>query len=232
MALFQKTKDPTEAAPSLPRPQVPMAAPGEAAAECMRVGKILVDIEQLSAENLASSLSSANGDLLQFADIVLRAGVGRAELAKAISEVTEIPALDSKAIELPDNAKDFLDERVVRANCVIAVADDNGTLVVIAADPTAARRRTVAAAAGRPGRWALARPPGPLDRPRPRHHSHLHRSHVPGERRDRSTGQAIRSRRRSEQGSSYRRGSQPRRPGADHPARQPHRQPGDARPHL
>src|SRR3954469_12735805 len=158
MALFQKTKDPTDSAPSLPRPQVPMAAPGEAAAECMRVGKILVDIEQLSAENLASSLSSANGDLLQFADIVLRAGVGRAELAKAISEVTEIPALDSKAIELPDNAKDFLDERVVRANCVIAVADDNGTLVVIAADPTAARRRTVEAAAGRPVRWTVADP--------------------------------------------------------------------------
>src|SRR5436190_14352804 len=149
MALFQKTKDPTEAAPSLPRPQAAMAAPGEAAAECMRVGKILVDTEQLTAENLASALSGANGDLLQFADAMLKLGVGRAELAKAVSEVTEVPALDSKAIELPDNAKDFLDERTVRANCVIAVADENGTLVVIAADPTAARRRTVEAAAGR-----------------------------------------------------------------------------------
>ena len=53
MALFQKTKDPTEAAPSLPRPQAPTAAPGEAAAECMRVGQILVESEQLTPENLA-----------------------------------------------------------------------------------------------------------------------------------------------------------------------------------
>src|SRR4051794_7485839 len=105
MALFQKTKESTEAAPSLPRPQAPIAVPGEAAAECMRVGKILVDTEQLSAENLASALANANGDLLQFADGMLKLGVGRAELANAVAEVTELPALDSKAIELPDNAK-------------------------------------------------------------------------------------------------------------------------------
>ena len=159
MALFQKTKDSTDGAPSLPRPQVPMAAPGEAAAECMRVGKLLVDSEQLSAENLATALSSANGDLLLFADAMLgKFGVGRAELSRAIAEVTEVPALDSKALEVPDNAKEFLDEKVVRANCVIGVAEENGALVVIAADPTAARRRAVEAAAGRPVRWTVADP--------------------------------------------------------------------------
>ena len=159
MALFQKTKDSTDGAPSLPRPQAPMAAPGEAAAECMRVGKLLVDSEQLSAENLATALSSANGDLLQFADSMLgKFGVGRAELSKAIAEVTEVPALDSKALEVPENAKDFLDEKVVRANCVIGVAEENGALVVIAADPTATRRRAVEAAAGRPVRWTVADP--------------------------------------------------------------------------
>ena len=159
MALFQKTKDSTDGAPSLPRPQVPMAAPGEAAAECMRVGKLLVDSEQLSAENLATALSSANGDLLLFADAMLgKFGVGRAELSKAIAEVTEVPALDSKALEVPDNAKEFLDEKVVRANCVIGVAEENGALVVIAADPTATRRRAVEAAAGRPVRWTVADP--------------------------------------------------------------------------
>jgi len=159
MALFQKTKDSTDGAPSLPRPQVPMAAPGEAAAECMRVGKLLVDSEQLSAENLATALSSANGDLLLFADAMLgKFGVGRAELSRAIAEVTEVPALDSKALDVPDNAKEFLDEKVVRANCVIGVAEENGALVVIAADPTAARRRAVEAAAGRPVRWTVADP--------------------------------------------------------------------------
>src|SRR6185295_11570394 len=100
MALFQKTKEsPTDAEPSLPRPLATLAAPGEAANECMRVGQLLVESEQLAAENLAIALSGANGDLLQFADIVLgRFGVDRAELAKAIAEVTEVGLLDSKAI--------------------------------------------------------------------------------------------------------------------------------------
>src|SRR4249919_1671846 len=97
MALFQKTTKETPDAPvSLPRPEAPVAVPGEAAAECMRVGQILVETEQLSTENLASALSSANGDLLQFADNMIRFGVGRVELSKAIAEVTEVAALDSK----------------------------------------------------------------------------------------------------------------------------------------
>ena len=96
-----------------------VAITGESAAECMRVGQLLVDGDQLLVENLATALSAANGDLLQFADIVLsRFAVGRAELTKAIAEVTEVAALDSKAISLPDNAKELLDEKIVRAHCV------------------------------------------------------------------------------------------------------------------
>ncbi|MEY2401412.1 MAG: type pilus assembly protein PilB, partial [Ilumatobacteraceae bacterium] len=161
MALFQKTtKDPTaDVAPSLPRPTVAAALPGEAAAECMRVGQLLIEGEHLNPDNLAVALAAANGDLLQFADTVLgRFGVDRVELAKAIAEVTEVALLDSKAIELPDNAKDFLDEKIVRAHCVIGVADEDGTIVVIAADPSPPRRRAVEAAAGRPLRWTVADP--------------------------------------------------------------------------
>src|SRR5471032_1433930 len=134
MALFQKTKDSPDISASLPRPQAPLAVPGESAAECMRVGQVLVESEQLAAENLAIALSSANGDLLQFADIVLvRFGVDRGLLAKAIADVTEVALLDSKAISLPENAKDFLDEKIVRAHCVIGIAEEGGALVVIAA---------------------------------------------------------------------------------------------------
>ena len=161
MALFTKKIEPTEAPPAFspPRPQAAAATPGEAAAECMRVGQLLVDGDQLAVENLAIALSAANGDLLQFADIVLgRFTVGRAELTKAIAEVTEVHALDSKAIALPDNAKDLLDEKIVRAHCVIAIAEEDGAIVVIAADPSPARRKAVEAAAGRPVRWTVADP--------------------------------------------------------------------------
>ena len=159
MALFQKTKESNDASLPLPRPQAAAVVPGEAAAECMRVGQMLVESEQLSAENLASALAGANGDLLQFADIVLgRFGVDRGEVAKAIAAVTEVALLDSKSIELPDNAKDFLDEKIVRAHCVIGIAEEGGAIVVIAADPSPARRRLVEAAAGRPVRWTVADP--------------------------------------------------------------------------
>jgi type IV pilus assembly protein PilB len=158
MALFQKTKDSPDA-PSLPAPRLeaPVVA-GEAAAECMKVGQLLVEREQITAEHLANALSGANGDLLQFADTVLKLGADRVELAKAIAEVTEVALLDSKAIELPENAKDFLEEKIVRAHCVIGIAEDGGALVVISADPTPARRRAVEAAAGRPVRWTVADP--------------------------------------------------------------------------
>ena len=133
-----------------------------------------------------------NGDLLQFADIVLgRFGVDRSELAKAVAEVTEVALLDSKSIELPENAKEFLDETTVRANCVIGIAEEDGVLVVIAADPSPARRRAVEAAAGRPVRWTVADPATIrtfIDR--------IYRA----ERRDRATGQELRGRRRPEQG--------------------------------
>jgi type IV pilus assembly protein PilB len=161
MALFTRKIEPTPAPafspPPLSAPVVAVA--GEAAAECMRVGQILVDGEQLVVENLAIALSAANGDLLQFGDIVLgRFGVGRAELTAAIAEVTGMPAIDSKAITLPEGSKGLLDEKIVRAHCVIPIAEEDGTLVVIGADPSPARRTAVEAAAGRPVRWNVADP--------------------------------------------------------------------------
>ncbi len=159
MALFQKTtKDSPDTTLPAPRLEAPPVVPGEAAAECMRVGQLLVEREQITAEHLASALSGANGDLLHFADTVLKLGADRGEVGKAIAEVTEVALLDSKAIELPDNAKDFLDEKIVRAHCVIGIAEEEGAIVVIAADPTPARRRAVEAAAGRPVRWTVADP--------------------------------------------------------------------------
>ena len=159
MALFTKSKEASEEAPSLPRPQVALASPGESGAECMKVGQILVESGHLTPENLAVALSSANGDLLSFADAMIgKFGIGRVELSKAIADVTEVPALDSKAIALPDNAKGFLDEKIVRANCVIGIAEEGNAIVVISADPTPSRRRAVEAAAGRPIRWTVADP--------------------------------------------------------------------------
>ncbi|MEI7547899.1 MAG: hypothetical protein WCK21_07555, partial [Actinomycetota bacterium] len=72
---------------------------GESSAECMRIGQSLVESEQLTAENYAACLAKANGDLLAFADALLAShGVGRTELALAISQATGVPAVDTKGI--------------------------------------------------------------------------------------------------------------------------------------
>ena len=147
MALFKGSK---EAPPGLE---------GEAAAECMKVGQALVEAGQITAENLAATLAQANGDLLQFADIVLgRYGAGRTEVALAISQATGVPAVDTKGIVIPEEIGGILDEAVVRRNCAVAVAEEGTSLVVLCSDPSAKRRAEVEASAGRPVKFFVSDP--------------------------------------------------------------------------
>ena len=133
--------------------------PGESTSECMRVGQLLVEQEQLTPENLAMSLATANGDLLQFADIVLgRFSAGRSELVHAISQVTGVAVADTKGIEIDATLLKLLDENVVRSQCAIVVGEKDGKLVVLLADPSASRRQTIETSLGRPATWLLADP--------------------------------------------------------------------------
>ncbi|HAP77671.1 MAG TPA: hypothetical protein DCR14_16520, partial [Acidimicrobiaceae bacterium] len=148
MALFKGSKESSTA-----------TVEGEAAAECMKVGQSLVDGGHLTAENMATALSTANGDLLQFVDLLLgRFGAGRTELALAVSQATNVPAVDTKGITIPDELKGVLDEKVVRQNCAVAVASEGNTLVVLCADPSPGRRKAIEAAAGKPVKFFLSDP--------------------------------------------------------------------------
>ena len=132
---------------------------GEASAECMKVGQTLVDGNHLSAENLATALGLANGDLLQFEDLLMgRFGVGRTDLAIAVSQATGVQAVDTKGITIAEEIKGALDEKVVRAHCAVAVAAEGNTLMVLCADPSPSRRSAVEAAAGRPVKFFVSDP--------------------------------------------------------------------------
>lgn len=158
MALFKQSREATVLTPGQIDAQSTVDF-GESAAECMRAGQVLVDSKQMSAESLATALAAAGGDLLQFADIALaRFGVGRGELAEAISQATGVPAADAKAVELSGDTMSILDEQLVRHHCVIAIGEDGHTLRVLSADPTPARRRAVEASIGRPISWFVADP--------------------------------------------------------------------------
>jgi type IV pilus assembly protein PilB len=146
MALFKGSKESTQ-------------AEGESSAECMRIGQSLVEADQLTAENYAAALATANGDLLAFADALLaRHGVGRTELAIAISQATGVPAVDTKGIVIADEIKGLLDEAVVRRNCAVAVAEEGTTLVVLCSDPSPKRKADIEAAAARPVKLFISDP--------------------------------------------------------------------------
>ncbi|MEY2755119.1 MAG: type secretion system protein, partial [Actinomycetota bacterium] len=166
MALFKGTKEPTtspdagsDAPPATMGSMSTTAPAGESAAECMRVGQILAESGQLSADQLAAVLAAANGNLLALADsLATRHAIGRPELAEAISTATQVPVLDTRGLDIAADVKGVLDEVVVREHCVIAVREENGSLVVVTADPTPARRAAVEAAAGRPITFYVADP--------------------------------------------------------------------------
>ena len=147
MALF-KTKQEQTAAPE-----------GEAAAECMKAGQFLVENGHLTAENMATSLAQANGDLLKFIDTVMgQFTVGRTEAALALSAATGVQAVDTKGIEVADEVKRALPEALVRKHCAIAVGVDGNNLMVLLADPSPSRRTAIEAEAKRPVAYYVADP--------------------------------------------------------------------------
>jgi type IV pilus assembly protein PilB len=150
MALF-KTKDGGTAVLDAP--------PGEAAQECMRVGQILVEGEHLPADSLGIVLGSAEGDLLKFAELVVNRNVNRVELSKAISEVMGVPVADTKGMEPDVEIVKMLDEKTVRAQCAIPVADQGGTVTVMLTDPSPSRVEIIKTAlSGRPISMVIADP--------------------------------------------------------------------------
>jgi type IV pilus assembly protein PilB len=160
MALFKTaTKDPLSAPPSeFAAPQADPVPPppsgGQSATECMQVGTLLVESNQITSEALATILQLANGDLLQFSDLALgRFACGRQELALAIGQVLGVPAADTKGIELNAEVVALLNEQIIRTHQVIPITVDGDALIVLAADPSPHRRAAVEAAAGRPVRW-------------------------------------------------------------------------------
>ena len=147
MAIFKGSKE------------APATAEGESGTECMKVGQALVEGGHLTPENLAQALGQANGDLLQFVDIALgRYSVGRTEVAIAISAATNVPAVDTKGIDIPDEIKRVLDEAIVRTHCAVAVAAEGDTLIVLCSDPAPGRRAAIEAAAGRPVKFFVSDP--------------------------------------------------------------------------
>jgi type IV pilus assembly protein PilB len=159
MALFKSKEAGTATTGTIASREPVEQEPGAFAGECMRIGQLLVDAEQLTPDNLATALQAANGYVLTFAETVLsKFQVGRQDLAHAIGQVFELEVADTKAVEFDKEVAALVTEQTARENCVVPIQEDNGTVVILSADPTADRRAAVTKLIDKPLRWLVADP--------------------------------------------------------------------------
>ncbi len=132
----------------------PAADPGESAEECSAVGQALVQGGQLSAEDLAPTLEAANGNLLDFGIALLSTHrIGRNEVAHAIGAVCQVPVADSSLVQLDEEIITRFPEEVAREHKVMPIAEQDGVIVLYAADPSSWRRQKVESATGQRFVW-------------------------------------------------------------------------------
>jgi type IV pilus assembly protein PilB len=134
--------------------------PGPHAAECMKIGQLLVDREQLTPENLALALQHRQrrprSRSVEF--VLQRFRAGRQELATAIAEVWGVVAADTKSVEFDAEIAALVTEQTARSNCVVPIAEENGTIVMLSAAPSPQRRELVERLVEKPVRWMSADP--------------------------------------------------------------------------
>jgi len=132
----------------------PAPVVGESAEECAAVGQALVQAGHLDADAMGAALAAANGDLLKFGTTLLsQHGVGRADLAQVVAAVCQVPVADSSLVHLDEEIVTRFPEEVARQHKVMPITDEDGMIVLYAADPSAWRRQQVESATGQRFAW-------------------------------------------------------------------------------
>ncbi|MGB7879874.1 MAG: hypothetical protein WBL31_14000, partial [Ilumatobacteraceae bacterium] len=127
---------------------------GPSSDECAAVGQALVQAGQIQPDRLALALEEANGDLLELVSKLLsNYGVARNDLSQVVATVCQVPLADSSLVELDEEIVTRFPEDVARAHKVMPIADENGLIVLYAADPSPWRRQEVESATGQRFAW-------------------------------------------------------------------------------
>ncbi|MEX0848328.1 MAG: GspE/PulE family protein [Ilumatobacteraceae bacterium] len=159
MALFKSKDNAGSTAVATMAREDTGSKPGAYAAECMRIGQLLVDTEQLSPEKLATALQQGNGDVLLFCDMVLtRMGAARNEVAIALGKVFELEVADTRDITFDEDRTGFLPEQMARTLCVVPIAEEGGRVTVLIADATPERREAAEKVIAKPITWMVSDP--------------------------------------------------------------------------
>ena len=139
---------------------VATAEPGGASVEeCVALGQALVDGGHLPGEQLAASLSEAEGDLWKYGNLLLtKYGVGRAEYAQALGTACGLPVADTRSGDIDKELGEHVPEKVARKFYFIPVAESGGNVTVWAADCSKARRDAAESEAGKRFEWVATDP--------------------------------------------------------------------------
>ena len=129
-------------------------AVGASADECNAVGQALVQQGHIAPDRLAVALEEANGDLLKLVSKLLsHYGVARSDLSQVVAAVCQVPLADSSLVHLDEEIVTRFPEEVARAHKVMPIAEENGLIVLYAADPSPWRRQQVESATGQRFAW-------------------------------------------------------------------------------
>jgi type IV pilus assembly protein PilB len=127
---------------------------GAAAEQCIATGQALVQSGQLNADKFAAILQEANGDLLVFSNSLLtKASVSRNELSQAIGAACQVEVGDRNPGAIDEQLVVKIAEEVARAHKVMPVSEENGSIVLYAADPSPSRRHLVESITGQKFVW-------------------------------------------------------------------------------
>ena len=100
------------------------------------------------------ALEEANGDLLKFVSKLLsHYGVARSDLSHVVAAVCQVPLADASLVQLDEEIVTRFPEEVARSHKVMPIAEENGLIVLYAADPSPWRRQQVESATGQRFAW-------------------------------------------------------------------------------
>jgi type IV pilus assembly protein PilB len=106
------------------------------AAKKLDFREILIRLKVISPDQLAEAEQLAKQQRTKIADALIRLGYADSnDVARALAQEHGLEYVDLSEVKIPPSVVELLPESVARENCVLPLAENDGTLTVIVDDP-------------------------------------------------------------------------------------------------
>jgi type IV pilus assembly protein PilB len=101
-----------------------------------RLGEVLRERNQVSAEDLNKAIQDQQGKLVHLGELMLQRGiVSKENLVSALAEVSRIEYVDCASVSIDDSTLSLIPAAMARRCCALPLAVDGAKLVVVMAEP-------------------------------------------------------------------------------------------------